>query len=167
MIAVAKRRILRLHVTSLILDQNETSIIRHGNCLLGTFYARMASNADLTALLEATRRICLHIIAPQETRTRGTTYEILEKEQSSFLDRMFTMKPASRYIGDVGFIVHPSLVHFYEMLSPRLLILRPEPHRLKSSTIFNCHWPTSAADEIRHDAFHTELEEVIRNKNSF
>ncbi|KAK6744791.1 hypothetical protein RB195_011485 [Necator americanus] len=74
------------------------------------------------------------------------------------------------FLGGVGFVVHPSVVHLvdsHEILSPRLAILRLRPLRQKSISIINCYSPTSAADECELDEFYEELEEVIHNEKFF
>ncbi|KAK6735832.1 hypothetical protein RB195_018839 [Necator americanus] len=73
-------------------------------------------------------------------------------------------------LGGVGFVVHPSVVHpvdSHEILSPRLAILRLRPLHQKPISIINCYSPTSAADDSELDAFHEELEEVVRDEKSF
>ncbi|KAK6760920.1 hypothetical protein RB195_022114 [Necator americanus] len=78
-------------------------------------------------------------------------------------------KAPSRNVGGVGFVVHPSVVHFvdsHEILSPRLAILRLRPLRQKSLSIMSCYSSTSAAEEFELDAFYEELEDVIRNEKS-
>ncbi|KAK6736222.1 hypothetical protein RB195_019102 [Necator americanus] len=80
---------------------------------------------------------------------------------SSFVERRFR----TRNIGGVGFVVHPSVVHFvdsHEIMSPRLAIVRLRPLRQKPISIINCYSPTSAADGSESDAFYEQLEEVIR-----
>ncbi|KAK6743565.1 hypothetical protein RB195_010686 [Necator americanus] len=63
-------------------------------------------------------------------------------------------KVPSLNVFDVGFDVHPSLVHLVDshgILSPRLAILRLRPQ--KPISIINCFSLTSAADDllqIRH-----------------
>ncbi|KAJ1359296.1 hypothetical protein KIN20_017989 [Parelaphostrongylus tenuis] len=75
-------------------------------------------------------------------------------------------KVPSRNVGGVGFVVHPSityLVDSYKTLSPHPAILQLQ---LKCNTkiiVINCYLPTDAADERGMDAFHRQLEEVIRN----
>ncbi|KAK6762305.1 hypothetical protein RB195_023136 [Necator americanus] len=79
-------------------------------------------------------------------------------------------KVPSRNVGDIGFVVHPSVVHlfdFHEILSPRLAILRLCCLHQKPISIINCYPPTSAADESESGAFYKKLEEVIRNENSY
>lgn len=69
-----------------------------------------------------------------------------------------------RNAGGVGFVVHPSvadLVDPFEILSPRLSILRLRPH-----SIISCYSPTSKyATEL--NAIHEEPEEVLHNHESF
>ncbi|KAK6733983.1 hypothetical protein RB195_017635 [Necator americanus] len=76
----------------------------------------------------------------------------------------------SRNVGGVGFVVHPSVVHLvdsHEILSPRLAILRLRPLRQRPISIINCYSPTSASVDSELNAFHEELEEVIRNDKFF
>ncbi|VDM78380.1 unnamed protein product [Strongylus vulgaris] len=79
-------------------------------------------------------------------------------------------KVPSRNVGGVGFVVHLSIVHLvdsHEIISPRLAILRLRPLHQKAFTIINCYSPTSAADDPKLNAFHENLEEVIRKEKSF
>ncbi|KAK6764426.1 hypothetical protein RB195_024664 [Necator americanus] len=147
-----RRSNLRLLRTSLILDQGDTRMTRHGDCLrLCTYNARTVStDADLHALLGAAERIKYHVIALQETKCKRSDVRHMND-------------------GGVGFVVHPSVVHLvdsHETLSPRLAILRLRPLRQKPISIINCYSPTSVADEPELDAFYEELEEVIRNEKS-
>ncbi|VDM78130.1 unnamed protein product [Strongylus vulgaris] len=65
---------VKLHRTPWILGQKDTSMTRHGDCLmLCTYNVRtVSSNAGLHALLKAARCINYHVIALQETRSRKT-----------------------------------------------------------------------------------------------
>lgn len=63
-------RNVRLHRTSLILDQQDTNRTRHRDChMICTYNARtVSSNAYLHALLKAAGSINFRVIALQETR---------------------------------------------------------------------------------------------------
>ncbi|KAK6752308.1 hypothetical protein RB195_003617 [Necator americanus] len=159
---------------SLTLDQGDTRRTRHGDCLrLCTYNARTVStDADLHALLGAAERIkscsllaaCL--IALQETMCRRS--EVRQMNDGRVVIR--GKKVPSRNVGGVGFVVHPSVVHLVdsnEILSPRLAILCLRPLGRKPISIMNWYSPASAADDSELDAFYEELEEVVRNEESF
>ncbi|KAE9417936.1 hypothetical protein Angca_003248, partial [Angiostrongylus cantonensis] len=72
----------------------------------------------------------------------------------------------SRNVGGVGFVVHPSIFHLvdsYEILFPRIAVLRFQLSHYKKITIIHCYSPTDAADEYEINAFYYQLEEIIRN----
>ncbi|KAK6734944.1 hypothetical protein RB195_018255 [Necator americanus] len=166
--ATGERRSNLRFRTSLILDQGDTRTTRHGDCLrLCIYNARTVStDADLHALLGAAERIKFHVIALQETKCRRS--DVRQMNDGTLVIR--GEKVPSRNVGGVGFVVHPSVVHFvdsHEILSPRLAILRLRPLRQKSISIINCYSPTSAAGDSELDAFYEELEEVVRNEKSF
>ena len=135
--------------------------------MICTYNARtVSSNADLHALLDAAGRIKFHVIALQETKTKKE--DVRQMKDGTLIIR--GEKLPGRNVGGVGFVVHPSVVHLvdsYEILSPRLAILRLRPPRQKTISIINCYSPTSAADERELDAFYEELEEAIHNEISF
>ena len=92
-----------------------------------------------------------HVIALQETKGRNSGVRQLNGGTLVIRGE----KVPSRNVGGVGFVVHPSVVHLvdsYEILSPRLAILRLHPLRHKPITIINCYSPTSAADKTELDA---------------
>ncbi|KAK6731326.1 hypothetical protein RB195_007662 [Necator americanus] len=163
-----RRSNLKLLRTSLILDQGDTRTTRHGDCLrLCTYNARRVStDADLHALLRAAERIKFHVIAPQKTKcSRG---DVRQMNGGTLVIR--GEKVPSRNVGDVGFVMHLSVVHLvntHKILSPGLATFRLRPLRQKSISIINCYSPTSAADDSELDAFYHELEEVIRKEKSF
>ena len=106
------------------------------------------------------------MIALQETKSKKT--DIRELDDGTIVIR--GEKFPSRNVGGVGFVVHPSVAHqfdSYEILSPRLAILRLTLSRQRKISIINCYSPTRAADENELDAFYNELEEVVRNEKSF
>ncbi|KAK6749858.1 hypothetical protein RB195_002083 [Necator americanus] len=102
-----RRSNLRLLRTSLILDQGDTRMTRHGDCLrLCTYNARTVStDADLHALLEAADRIKFHVIALQETKCRRS--DVRQMNDGTLVIR--GEKVPSRNVGGVGFVVHPSV----------------------------------------------------------
>ncbi|KAK6747822.1 hypothetical protein RB195_000796 [Necator americanus] len=107
-----------------------------------------------------------HVIALQETKCKRS--DVRQMNDGSVVIRV--EKVPSRNVGDVDFVVHPSVVHLvdpHKILSPRLAILCLRPLRQKSISIINCYSPTSAADESELNAVYEELEEVIRNEKSF
>ena len=62
-----------------------------------------------------------------------------------------------RNVGGVGFVVHPFIVHLvdsYEILSPRIAVLRLQLSHHKKITIINCYSPTDTADEYEINAFY-------------
>ncbi|KAK6749834.1 hypothetical protein RB195_002069 [Necator americanus] len=140
---------------------------RRSNLRLCTYNARtVPTDADLHALLGAAERIKFHVIALQETKCRRI--DVRQMNDGTLI--ICGEKVASRNVGGVGFVVHPSVAHLvdsHEILSPRLAIFRLRPLRQKSISIINCYSPTSAADESELDAFYEELEEVVRNEKSF
>ncbi|KAE9417140.1 hypothetical protein Angca_008153, partial [Angiostrongylus cantonensis] len=134
---------------------------------LCTYNARtLSTDADLHALLAAADRIKFHVIALQETQIKKTDIRQLNNE--TFVIR--GEKVPSRNVGGVGFVVHPSIVHLvdsYEILSPRIAILRLQlPHHKKITSI-NYYSPTNAPDEYEINAFYYQLEEVIRNDKAY
>ncbi|KAK6761741.1 hypothetical protein RB195_022717 [Necator americanus] len=158
-----RRSNLRLFRTSLILDQDDTRTTCHGDCLrLCTYNARTVStDADLHALLGAAERIKFHVIALQETKCRRS--DVRQMNDGTLVIR--GVKVPSRNVGGVGFVVHPSVVHFSTLTrSVTSSGHSSSPLCPKSS---NCYSPTSAADGSESDAFYEELEEVIRNEKSF
>ncbi|VDM61834.1 unnamed protein product [Angiostrongylus costaricensis] len=69
-----------------------------------------------------------------------------------------------------GFVVHPSIVHFvdsYVILSPRVAVLRLQLSHHKKITIIKCYLPTEVSDENEFNAFHYQLEKVIRNDKAY
>ncbi|VDP05470.1 unnamed protein product [Heligmosomoides polygyrus] len=154
--------------TPSILDRGDASGTRHGDFfLLSTYNVRsVSSNADLQALLEAASHIKYHVIALQETKSRFTDVRTLKDGTLVIRGE----KVPSRNVGGVGFVVHPSIVQqveSHEILSPRLAVLRIQLARQKNISIINCYSPTSAADEAETNAFHEQLEIVIRSEKSF
>ncbi|KAK6762946.1 hypothetical protein RB195_023597 [Necator americanus] len=147
------------------LDPAVSYVGRYGDRLC-TYNARTVStDADLHVLFGAAERIKFHVIALQETKCRRS--DVRQMNDGTLVIR--GEKVPSRNVGDVGFVVHPSVVHlvdFYEILSLRLAILRLRPLRQKPIDIINWYSQTSAADESELDAFYEELEEVIRNEKS-
>ena len=149
-------------------DKTNTPTTRHGDCfLLCTYNTRtVSSDADLYALLEAAGHIKYHVIALQETKSRKTDIRQLEDGTLVIRGEKFPL----RNVGGVGFVVHPYISHLvssYEILSPRLAILRLQLPRQKKVSIINCYSPTCTADESELDVFYNKLEEVIRNEKSF
>ncbi|KAK6027398.1 hypothetical protein OSTOST_06572, partial [Ostertagia ostertagi] len=150
---------LGLRRTSWTLDEDDTRT-RHGDCLrICTYNARtVSSDADLRCLLDAASRIKYNVIALQETKCKKTDIR-------HFFDGTLVIrgeKFPSRNIGGVGFAVHPSVVQHvdsYEILSPRLAILRLQPRRQKSICIISCYSPHMGADDSELDAFYDQLEE--------
>ncbi|KAE9421185.1 hypothetical protein Angca_000861, partial [Angiostrongylus cantonensis] len=55
----------------------------------------------------------------------------------------------------------------YEILSPRIAVLRLQLSHNKKITIINCYSPTDAADEYEINAFYYQLEEVICNDKAY
>ncbi|KAK6730362.1 hypothetical protein RB195_007057 [Necator americanus] len=70
-------------------------------------------------------------------------------------------------MNDATLVIRGEQVQSRNILSPRLAILRLRPLRRKSISIINCYSPTFAAGESELDAFYEELEEVVRNEESF
>ncbi|WKX88276.1 hypothetical protein Q1695_008149 [Nippostrongylus brasiliensis] len=143
-----RQRTLRLRRTSWILDNDDTSGARHGDCfMLYTYHARtVSSDADLYALLEAAGHIKYHVIALQETNRRRA--DLGQHNDGTVVIR--GEKILSRKVGGVEFIVHPSVVHLvdsHEILSPRLAILRLHPPHHRTISIINCYSPYAAADD--------------------
>ncbi|KAE9416271.1 hypothetical protein Angca_005215, partial [Angiostrongylus cantonensis] len=134
---------------------------------LCTYNARILStDADLHALLAAADRIKFHVIALQETKIKKT--DIRQLNNGTFVIRGEGVP--SRNVGGVGFVVHPSIVHLvdsYEILSPRIAVLRLQLSHHKKITIINCYSPTDAADEYEINAFYYQFEEVIRNDKAY
>ncbi|KAE9420794.1 hypothetical protein Angca_003949, partial [Angiostrongylus cantonensis] len=58
-------------------------------------------------------------------------------------------------------------VDSYEILSPRIAVLRLQLSHRKKITIINCYSPTDAADEYEINAYYYQLEEVIRNGKAY
>ncbi|KAE9414287.1 hypothetical protein Angca_000162, partial [Angiostrongylus cantonensis] len=112
-----------------------------------TYNARtLSTDADLHALLAASDRIKFHVIALQETKIKKT--DIRQLNNGIFV--ICGEKVPSRNVGGVGFVVHPSIAHLvdsYEILSPRIAVLRLQLSHHKKITITNCYSPTEAADE--------------------
>ncbi|VDL78944.1 unnamed protein product [Nippostrongylus brasiliensis] len=120
-----RRKNLGLRRASWILDNDDTSEARHGDCfMLCTYNARtVSSNADLYALLEAAGHIKYHVNALQETKSRKA--DIRQHNDGTLVLR--GKKIPSRNVGGVGLIMHPSVVHLvdsHEILSPPLTIFR-------------------------------------------
>ncbi|KAK6762716.1 hypothetical protein RB195_023433 [Necator americanus] len=159
---------LSLLRTSLVLDQGDPRMTRHGDCLrLCTYKARTVSTAaDLHAFLGAAERIKFHVIALQETKCRRS--DVRQMNDGTLVSR--GEKVPSRNVGGAGFVVHPSVVHlvdYHEILSPHLDIFHLRSLRQKPISIINCYSPTSAVGDSEMDAFYEELEEVIHNEKSF
>ncbi|KAK6749857.1 hypothetical protein RB195_002083 [Necator americanus] len=108
-----RRSNLRLLRTSLILDQGDTRMTRHGDCLrLCTYNARTVStDADLHALLEAADRIKFHVIALQETKCRRS--DVRQMNDGTLVIR--GEKVPSRNVGGVA-ADESELDAFYEEL---------------------------------------------------
>ncbi|KAK6742876.1 hypothetical protein RB195_010252 [Necator americanus] len=72
--------------------------------------------------------------------------------------------------GDIGLVVHPSLVYLvdsHEILSPSLTILRLFPLRSIAISIISSYSPTSTGDKSEMTVFYEELVELVRNDKSF
>ncbi|KAK6751444.1 hypothetical protein RB195_003064 [Necator americanus] len=138
--ATCKRRLnLRLLRTSLILDQGDTRMTRHGDCLrLCTYNSRTVStDADLHALLGAAERIKFHVIAPQETKCKRN--DVRQINDGTLVIR--GEKVLSRNVGGFGFVLHSFVVHLvdsHKILSPCLAIPCLRSLRQKSISIVNC-----------------------------
>lgn len=150
----------------MVSDKDDTT--RHGDCFrLCTYNARtVSSDANLHDLLDAASKIKFHVIALQETKTKKK--EVRQMKDGTLVIR--GEKVPSRNVGGVGFVVHPSVVQHvdsHEILSPRLAILRLKPPRHKSISIINCYSPHSAVGATEQEAFYEQIEEVVRNENSF
>uniref|UniRef100_A0A0K0DLV7 Endo/exonuclease/phosphatase domain-containing protein n=1 Tax=Angiostrongylus cantonensis TaxID=6313 RepID=A0A0K0DLV7_ANGCA len=123
-------------------------------------------DSDLHALLAAADRIKLYLIALQETKIKKT--DIRQLNNGTFVIR--GEKVSSSNVGGAGFVVHPSIVHLvdsYEILSPRIAVLRLQLSHHKKTTIINYYSPTDAADEYEINAFYYQLEEVICNDKAY
>ncbi|KAK6735494.1 hypothetical protein RB195_018608 [Necator americanus] len=142
-----RRSNLRLLRTSLILDQSDTRMTHHGDCLrLCTYNARTVStDADLHALLGAAKRIKFHVSALHETNCRRS--DVRQMNDSTLVIR--GEKVPSRNVDPVTSSGHSS----------------PSPSAPKNHQYH--HSPTSAADESELDAFYGELEKVVLNEKSF
>ncbi|KAE9413757.1 hypothetical protein Angca_001348, partial [Angiostrongylus cantonensis] len=125
-----------------------------------------STDADLRAILAAADRIKFHVIALQETKIKKTDKRQLNN--GTFVIR--GEKVPSRNVGRVGFVVHPSIVYLvdsYEILSPRIAVLRLQISHHKKITIINCYSPTDAAEEYEINTFYYQLEEVILNDKAY
>ncbi|KAK6762662.1 hypothetical protein RB195_023399 [Necator americanus] len=162
-----RRSNLRLLRTSLILDQGDTRMTRHGDCLrLCTYKARTVSTAaDLHAFLGAAERIKFHVIALQETKCRRS--DVRQVNDGTLVSR--GEKVPSRNVGGAGFVVHPSVVLTIITRSCHLIwiFFTSALCAKKPISIINCYSPTSAVDDSEMDAFYEELEEVVRNEKPF
>ncbi|VDM53900.1 unnamed protein product [Angiostrongylus costaricensis] len=125
-----------------------------------------SADTDLQTLLVVTDRIKFYVIALQETKIKKTNIRRVNNE--TFVIR--GEKVPSRNVSGVGFVVHPSIVHFvdsYGILSPRIAVLRLQLSHHEKITIIICYSPTDAADGYELNAFYYQLEEVIRNDRTY
>ncbi|KAK6764335.1 hypothetical protein RB195_024600 [Necator americanus] len=83
----------------------------------------VSTDADLHALMEAAEHFEFHVIAVEEIKSeRSDLRQMNDGTLASYGE-----KAPSRMIGDVGFVVDPSVVHLVDshwIPSPRLAILR-------------------------------------------
>uniref|UniRef100_A0A0K0DIW8 Endonuclease/exonuclease/phosphatase domain-containing protein n=1 Tax=Angiostrongylus cantonensis TaxID=6313 RepID=A0A0K0DIW8_ANGCA len=134
--------ILGLRKTSLEPDLTNTCTTRHGDCfLLCTYNARtLFTKADLHALLVALDRIKFLVIALQETKIKKANIRKLNN------GALRGEKVSSRKVGDVGFVVHPSIAHLVESTevpSSRIAALRLQlSHHEKTLSSTATHQPT-------------------------
>ncbi|KAE9415021.1 hypothetical protein Angca_001265, partial [Angiostrongylus cantonensis] len=115
------------------------------------------TDADLHDFLVAADRIKFHFIALQETKIENT--DIRQLNNGTLINR--EGKVPSQNVGGVGFAIHVSIVHLvdsYEILFPRIAVLRLQMTRRKRITIIDSYSPTNATDEHELDTFHYQLE---------
>uniref|UniRef100_A0A0K0D325 RanBD1 domain-containing protein n=1 Tax=Angiostrongylus cantonensis TaxID=6313 RepID=A0A0K0D325_ANGCA len=96
-------------------------------------------------------------MAIQETKIKKT--DICQLNNGTLVIR--EEKVPSRNVGGVGFVVDPFTIHLvdsYEILSPRIAVLRLQLSHHKMVTIINCYLPTEVADEYELNAFYYQLE---------
>uniref|UniRef100_A0A0K0CUY2 PTB domain-containing protein n=1 Tax=Angiostrongylus cantonensis TaxID=6313 RepID=A0A0K0CUY2_ANGCA len=137
---------LGLRRTSLEPDLTNTYTKRHGVSYFVRIMPEHSTDAELHALLVAADRIKFHVIALQETKIKKT--DICQLNSETFVIR--GEKVPSRNVSSVGFVVHPSIVHLvesYEILFPRVAVLRLQLSHHKKITTINCYSRTNAADQ--------------------
>ncbi|KHJ81025.1 endonuclease/exonuclease/phosphatase family protein, partial [Oesophagostomum dentatum] len=126
----------------------------------------VGDDGKLNKLLGAVRGIDYDVIALQETK-RNERVNIMYYDGTRVI---LGEKYKGVNCGGVGFLVHPSiagLVDTYDIISPRLAVLRLRCRRLKLSvSIINCYSPTNEGTALELDRFYSELEDVIRNERS-
>ncbi|KAK6045791.1 hypothetical protein COOONC_16704, partial [Cooperia oncophora] len=108
-----------------IWSAQDEKLSRHGDCLrVCTYNCRtIASIADRTILMEASKRLRFDVIALQETKAKETA---TRKTNDGHLI-VLGAKLSGRNVGGVGFLVHHRLEHMVdsvEVIGPRLAILR-------------------------------------------
>lgn len=147
--------------------ETERSKRRAASLFIASYNARtLSSECDLEAFLYATQDLRYDIIALQETKRRNQ----FTQQRTNGPLIILGEKVAGKNVGGVGFLVNPTIVPFvdsYEVISPRLAILRLTFPRQESMTLLNVYAPTSCSTEEDREEFFGSLEEIMAKEKAF
>lgn len=116
--------------------------------------------------MEASKRIRYDVLALQETKVKAENTRKTDEGDLIILGA----KVDKKNIGGVGFIVHRNLeplVDSFNIISPRLAVLKIKVNNNITLAVFNAYAPTSAAAEEEKEDFYTELEDAIKREKAF